>query len=158
VLDGSTRLNETSLLEPSSLLNLSLASNRQSPKAGNNIKIHESPPSYNLPPTENLKFDHFLNLILIDSQLSAQKQKEEIAKYVRALETNYTDKIRLLKEKNEKLVKQLKGKKSEKVNEATEKSDLEQLFVGCIEEVRKEVMRRRFRTEVANRKATRLAG
>jgi hypothetical protein len=48
--------------------------------------------------------------------------------------------------------------RGEKVNEAAEKSDLEQLFVDCVEEVRKEVMRRRFRTEVANRKATRLAG
>lgn len=77
---------------------------------------------------------------------------------MQALETNYNDKIHMLKEKNEKLIRQLKNKKSEKVNEATEKSDLEQLFVSCIEEVRKEVMRRRFRTEVANRKATRLQG
>jgi len=83
--------------------------------------------------------------------------KEEVVKYVQALETNYTDSIRLLKEKNEKLVKQVKLVRSEKVNEASEKSDLESLFVGCIEEVRKEVMRRRFRNEVANRKATRLA-
>lgn len=155
MLDGSTRLNETSLLEPSSLLNLSLASTRQSPKAA--IKIHDSPP-YTLPATENPKFSSFLDIILLEAQLTQEKQKEEIQHYVQALETNYNDKIRLLKEKNEKLTRQLKSKKSEKINEATEKSDLEQLFVGCIEEVRKEVMRRRFRTEVANRKATRLQG
>ena len=77
-------------------------------------------------------------------------------KYIQALETNYNDSIRVLKEKNEKLVKQLRNAKSERFNEASEKSEFESLFVNCIEEVRKEVMRRRFRSEIANRKSLKL--
>jgi hypothetical protein len=42
------------------------------------------------------------------------------------------------------------------VNEVSEKSELEQLFIECIEEVRKEVMRRRFRSEVSNSKSMKL--
>lgn len=82
--------------------------------------------------------------------------KEEIKKYVQALETNYTDAIRALKEKNDKLTRQLRFQRSSKATETSVKSDLEQLFVDCIEEVRKEVMRRRFRNEVANKKTGRL--
>ena len=73
------------------------------------------------------------------------------------METNYTDSIRTLKEKNDKMIKQARSVRAEKVNEVSEKSELEQLFIDCIEEVRKEVMRRRFRNEVANRKAQRLS-
>lgn len=76
---------------------------------------------------------------------------------MQALETNYTDSIRTLKEKNDKMIKQARSVRAEKVNEVSEKSELEQLFIDCIEEVRKEVMRRRFRNEVANRKAQRLS-
>ena len=39
-------------------------------------------------------------------------------------------------------------------NEVSERSEMEQLFIECIEEVRKEVMRRRFRNEIANQKST----
>lgn len=99
-----------------------------------------------------------MDLLLIDAagQLKKEQVKDEIAKYVQALETNYTNIIRTLKEKNERLQRQVKLVRSERMNEASDKSDIETLFIECIEEVRKEVMRRRFRTEVANRKATRL--
>ncbi len=66
------------------------------------------------------------------------------------LETNYNDLIRGLKEKAEKLQKQLVKVRSKGANEASERSEMEQLFIECIEEVRKEVMRRRFRNEIAN--------
>lgn len=68
------------------------------------------------------------------------------------LETNYNDLIRGLKEKAEKLQKQLVKVRSKGANEASERSEMEQLFIECIEEVRKEVMRRRFRNEIANQK------
>ena len=74
-------------------------------------------------------------------------------KFVKAMETNYTDTIRVLKEKTEIVTRKLRALRSERVNEQTEKTDLEKLFVSCIEEARREVMRRRFRTEVANRKS-----
>ena len=60
---------------------------------------------YHLPPSENLKFDSFLDLMLNDSKLPKPQIKEEIKSYVQALETNYNDTIRSLKEKNEKLLK-----------------------------------------------------
>ena len=54
-------------------------------------------------------------------------------------------------------MRKVKKATAEKVKEVSEKGEMEQLFIDCIEEVRKEVMRRRFRTEVANRKANKLA-
>jgi DNA-binding TFAR19-related protein (PDSD5 family) len=37
------------------------------------------------------------------------------------------------------------------VNQAAEKNELETLFVDCIEEVRKEIMKRRLKNEIYNR-------
>jgi hypothetical protein len=53
------------------------------------------------------------------------KTKEEILKFVSALETNYADTIRGLKERNDKLMRQLRSAKSVKGNEASEKAELE---------------------------------
>jgi peptide subunit release factor RF-3 len=60
--------------------------------------------------------------------------------------------IRNLKERAEKLQKQLVKVRSQGANEVSERSEMEQLFIECIEEVRKEVMRRRFRNEITNQK------
>ena len=48
----------------------------------------------------------------------------------------------------------LKGKRvvADKVNESTEKNELEGLFVDCIEEVRKDIMKRRLKNEIYNKK------
>jgi peptide subunit release factor RF-3 len=62
--------------------------------------------------------------------------------------------IRQLKDKTNKLQKQLTKVRSAGANEVSERSEMEQLFIECIEEVRKEVMRRRFRQEIANQKGT----
>jgi len=40
----------------------------------------------------------------------------------------------------------------ERVNQNTERNDLETLFVDCIEEVRKDIMKRRLKNEIYNRK------
>jgi hypothetical protein len=40
----------------------------------------------------------------------------------------------------------------DKVNETSKKNDLESLFVECIEEVRKDIMRRRIKNEIYNKK------
>ena len=42
--------------------------------------------------------------------------------------------------------------KSMKTNEAQDKSDLESLFVDCIEDVRKQVMKRRLKSELLAQK------
>ena len=74
-MEGSTRLNETSLLEPSSLMNLSLSlrdsgiiGGSPPPVGKRAIKVeNETPRNYHLPPTENAKFDQFLDLLLIEA-------------------------------------------------------------------------------------------
>jgi len=38
------------------------------------------------------------------------------------------------------------------VNDTVEKSELESLFVECIEEVRKDIMKRRLKNEIYNKK------
>ena len=78
--------------------------------------------------------------------------KDEILKYVQALETNYTESIRELKLN----IDREKGKQrrvlAERVNLNNEKNDLEALFVDCIEEVRKDIMKRRLTNEIYNKK------
>jgi hypothetical protein len=78
--------------------------------------------------------------------------KEEIAKYVQALETNYNDTIRELKMQVEREKNRLRKHQADKVNTNTEKNELESLFVDCIEEVRKDIMKRRLKNEIYNKK------
>ena len=46
------------------------------------------------------------------------------------------------------------GKKvtADRINMSTERNELESLFIECIEEVRKEIMKRRLKNEIYNRK------
>ena len=78
--------------------------------------------------------------------------KEEIIKYVQALETSYTDAIRDLKTIIDREKKTAKKVVAEKINMSTERNELESLFIECIEEVRKEIMKRRLKNEIYNRK------
>lgn len=84
--------------------------------------------------------------------MDVQDIKEEIIKYVQALETSYTDAIRDLKT----IIDRERGRKrkmvADQVNMATERQELEGLFIECIEEVRKEIMKRRLKNEIYNRK------
>ena len=41
---------------------------------------------------------------------------------------------------------------AENVNQTQERNEMETLFVGCIEEVRKDIMKRRLKNEIYNRK------
>jgi len=57
----------------------------------------ESPVShYRFLPTENAKFSKFLELIF-NSKMQRDDIREEISKYVQALETNYTETIKELR-------------------------------------------------------------
>jgi len=47
-------------------------------------------------PTQNIKFEKFIDLIFA-SRMSSRDIRDEIVKYVQALETSYTDAIRDLK-------------------------------------------------------------
>lgn len=90
--------------------------------------------------------------LIYSSKMSPEEIKDEIIQYVQALETNYNQTIRDLKVILEK--ERVKAKKSsfEKVNEVSQKNELESLFVECIEEIRKGIMKRRLKNEIMNKK------
>ena len=90
--------------------------------------------------------------LIFKSKMEKEDIKEEILKYVQLLETNYNDTISDLKQILEK--EKLKNKRSnfEKVEEISQKNDLENLFVECIEEIRKRIMKRRLKNEIQNKK------
>ena len=102
-------------------------------------------------PTENIKFQKFLDL-LFKSKMQKDDIKEEIGKYVQALETSYNETIKDLKLIVEREKNKARKVLSEKVNTNTEKNELESLFVDCIEEVRKDIMKRRLKNEIYNKK------
>jgi hypothetical protein len=54
--------------------------------------------------------------------------------------------------KVEKLKKDLRKEKSKNINETLEKSDLENLFVECVEDVRRNVIKRRLKSEIIGKK------
>lgn len=78
--------------------------------------------------------------------------KFEILNYVQALETNYNDSIQEQKLRFERLKNQLRKEKSKNVNEVLEKGDLENLFVDCVEDVRRNVIKRRLKSEIIGKK------
>eukprot|EP00356_Strombidium_inclinatum_P008162 CAMPEP_0170489432 /NCGR_PEP_ID=MMETSP0208-20121228/7784_1 /TAXON_ID=197538 /ORGANISM="Strombidium inclinatum, Strain S3" /LENGTH=172 /DNA_ID=CAMNT_0010764351 /DNA_START=565 /DNA_END=1083 /DNA_ORIENTATION=+ len=84
--------------------------------------------------------------------MATEEIKTEVMAYVQALETNYNDTIRDLKTQLEK--ERIRGKKStfDKVAEHSQKNELENLFVECIEEIRKDIMKRRLKNEIQNKK------
>ena len=98
-----------------------------------------------------MKFQEFIDIIF-DSQMPKVETKSEIINYVQALETNYNQIIKEEKIKVEKLRKELRKEKSKTVNETLEKSDLENLFVECVEDVRRNVIKRRLKSEIIGKK------
>lgn len=68
------------------------------------------------------------------------------------METNYNEMIRSFRDIIEKDKIMHKKAASEETNARLERNDFESLFVECIEEVRKEIMRRRLKNEIYNRK------
>ena len=71
---------------------------------------------------------------------------------MQALETSYTDAIRDLKTIIDREKKAAKKVVADRINMSTERNELESLFIECIEEVRKEIMKRRLKNEIYNRK------
>lgn len=102
-------------------------------------------------PTENMKFSKFLDLIF-NSKMQKEDIKGEITKYVQALESNYMENIKELRILIDKEKNKARKVTADKVNENTEKNELEGLFVDCIEEVRKDIMKRRLKNEIYNKK------
>ena len=92
----------------------------------------------------NIKFEKFTEM-LFNSKLKSDQIKKEINEYVKALETKYNQKLMEMRLRVDRERKKKIYQESIKVNEATEKNELETLFVDCIEEVRKDIMKRRLK-------------
>lgn len=78
--------------------------------------------------------------------------KFEILNYVQALETNLNEAVREEKFRSERIRKELRKEKSKHVNDVVEKGDLENLFVDCVEDVRRNVIKRRLKAEIVGKK------
>lgn len=64
------------------------------------------------------------------------------------LENNYTSIIEKLKQTSSKVKKDAKGHQTKNVARVSERTDLENLFVTCVDEVRKIVIKRRLQAEI----------
>lgn len=104
-------------------------------------------------PTENPKFRDFLN-VLFSTKMSDEEKKREAIAYLEAVETNYTDTIRELRGQVDRLQRKLKLARSDRAKDVVERSEMEGVFVESIEEVRKEIMKRRIKNEVSARRGT----
>lgn len=107
--------------------------------------------NYRQMPTKNLKFEKFVEL-MFQSGMDALQIQTEVVKYVQALETNYTETIKDLKMLVEKERNRKRKSVAENVNSVQNRNEMETLFVSCIEEVRKDIMKRRLKNEIYNRK------
>lgn len=70
---------------------------------------------YKIQPTRNVKFQKFIDLIF-KSRMPSGDVKEEIIKYIEALETSYTDAIRDLKTIIEREKKNSKKVVNDRIN------------------------------------------
>ncbi len=78
--------------------------------------------------------------------------KFEIISFVQSLETNYNDTINEHKVKCERFKANLRKEKAKHVNDVIQKGDLENLFVDCVEDVRRNVIKRRLKAEIIGKK------
>ena len=78
--------------------------------------------------------------------------KFEILNYVQALETNLNEAVREERVRGERIRKELRKEKGKHVNDNIEKGDLENLFVDCVEDVRRNVIKRRLKAEIVGKK------
>lgn len=106
---------------------------------------------YHMIPTQNIKYEAFLDM-LFSTNYDEDKKKHELVLYMQAVETRFTSICKELRLKLEKERKKRIKVESVKVNDATSKNELETIFVDCIEEVRKDIMKRRLKTEIQNKK------
>ena len=153
MIENTTTTAPNSVFDPTAFSKITERRQGKSMTAGKKDRgASKSPVShYRFLPTENAKFSKFLELIF-NSKMQRDDIRDEISKYVQALETNYTETIKELRQSLDK--ERLKAKKAQvdRVNENTEKNELEGLFVDCIEEVRKDIMKRRLKNEIYNKK------
>lgn len=148
-----TSANSVSLHEISrtkaSLDKSALSTSRNKSTARNAVKSPAS--NYQNIPTQNIKYEVFLDT-LFSSSHDDDSKKNELKLYMQAVETRFSSICKDLRQKLERERKKRIVQESFKVNDATQKNELETIFVDCIEEVRKDIMKRRLKTEIQNKK------
>lgn len=87
-------------------------------------------------PTVNIKFEKLL-AVIFKSKMSPDDIRDQIVKYVQAIETNYMEAVSDLKECLFKEKIAAKKAVAEQHNFVADRTDLEMHFVQCIEEVRR---------------------
>jgi len=102
-------------------------------------------------PTDNQKFRQFIDALFSSKRLTQDDIQSEIKAYVEVLETNYTDTIREQRAHIDRLQKKLRVVKGDKTNSVIEKNEIESIFVECIEDTRKEILKRRLKNEMQTR-------
>ena len=90
--------------------------------------------------------------VIFKSKMTMEDIKDQIIKYVQAIETNYMEAVKDLKECLSKQKQSAKKVAAEQHNFIADRTDLEAHFVQCIEEVRRQVFRRRLKTELVVKK------
>ena len=109
--------------------------------------------NYTRIPTENFKFERFIEL-LFKSRIASEEIKLQIIKYVQALETNYMEVVQDLKDDLAKERQLQRKQNGEQAIVTSERNELESIFVSCIEEVRKDMLKRRLKSEVMLKKSS----
>eukprot|EP00347_Sterkiella_histriomuscorum_P004558 403360006 len=123
--------------------NKSLTLNRSASK---NLSILQND-NYFCPLTQNKKFDEFLN-DLFETTSDQPRQKLEILNYVTVVESFYTQQLQKQRAAFEKKIKlSRQGFNSSKVTMFIERNELEKIFQNSIEEVKKQILKRRIKTE-----------
>lgn len=85
--------------------------------------------------------------------MSKDEIKQEIINFVQDLETNYNERINQLQRLVEKQKKATQQERIKNVTKVQDRTEMEQLFVDCVEDVRKDVIKRRLKSEINNVRA-----
>ena len=96
--------------------------------------------------TQNVKFERMLDDLFM-AKLKVPDVKDRIIKYVQVLETNYTEVVRELKDQIKKKKSHARDAVATVTNFVMERSELERLFLDCINHTRQQIMAQRLKQE-----------
>jgi hypothetical protein len=137
-------LESTQFLD-SNVSKVDLSKTPANPSLNHSIVRPRSPTTkYNYIQTLNIKFSTFLDKLLISS-LPIAKLRQELTDYVTGMETKFGKKIEEMRWKIEKERKKRIFEDGKMANEVAQKNELEGIFVEAVEEVRKNIMKRRLK-------------
>lgn len=99
-----------------------------------------------------MKLGVFLDTLFAVEGLTNEERRREILRFVENLETRYGEQLKRQTMVVARLEKKMRRLQASETDEVSRKNELEAVFVESVEEVRKEIMRRRMKNEVATKK------